>query len=137
MKNLVLTLSLAVIYFNFGCSSKNQQTVNSDYKRGNTTYSAGRLIVKEEAIITRPERSVRGFRVAGDDTDLVTEYWDTLFVEFRATGSLYRLFEEFKARHKDLVVFGTGAEHAALSEFERWTKLRGIRKEFDDFWSIK
>ena len=125
---LVITLNLV------GCNTTPESSDTGEYKRGNTTYRSGTLTVEQPDIKTIPERSVRGIRVAGPDTDLVVSYWNTLLSESNRDTSL--VFEEFRARYKDLTVYNSGAADAALQEFKRWSRTKNFLEEFNSFWDF-
>jgi hypothetical protein len=122
---------LALLCVLHACSS-----APKPYERGTTDYSAGKATVTQPDITQRPLRSFDGIRVAGPDTDLVTDYWDVLLTQSRAAGNgPQSVFQTFRSRHHDLEVYQTAAADPALREFRRWARHNGILQQFDEFWA--
>jgi len=111
-----------------GCTSS-----NGAYQRGQTVYQAGRADVRQPDLSQVPPRTFDGLRVAGYDTDVDPVYWDRLFQLQGETAT----FETFAQRHKDLQVYKTGGEDAALKSFRQWCSGRGLAQKFDAFWGAR
>ena len=107
-----------------GCSG-------SDYRRGTTSYGAGKADVKQPNIRHTAKRSFEGFRVAGPDSDIEPEYW---YGELIAKGRL-ATFELFEQRYRDLEVYQTKACDPILKSFRTWARRRNLQTEFDSFWN--
>ncbi|MGH1540958.1 MAG: hypothetical protein ACRBHB_11090 [Arenicella sp.] len=100
------------------------------YTRGTSNYNAGTATVTQQDVNKLVERNFDGIRVAGSDTDIEPEYWDSIL---RVKGERLT-FNIFRNRYKDLIVKGSDAQDAALKEFRLWAKSRSILDSFNSYW---
>ena len=109
---------------------------NVPYARSPTRYEQGSLVVSQPDIVKKNKRNLDGIRVAGGDTDIDYGWWDAFFRLNQSDTS--RLFTEFDSKYKDLQVYGTNAELAALASFERWLSTKNdpvLLERFRNYWN--
>ena len=128
MNNYVQTgciFSLLLIIVCAGCS----------YQRGKTHYAKGTVLVSQPLLLTPeiPNRTFKGIRVAGSDTDILPEFWDN---KLKRSGEL-ATFEFFEARYHDLLVYNTEAAESALNSFKHWGERRRLSYNFKIFWRTR